>query len=78
MRDCQIFSKNDGNIWGIFHSHPGDENPIPSKEDKVSAAFQEYKFLVGFNNKFFIYWLDQNLDALVFDKFEGSHLVSNS
>jgi hypothetical protein len=33
--------------------------------------------LVGFNNKFFIYWLDQNLDALVFDKFEGSHLVSN-
>ena len=70
--------KNDGNIWGIFHSHPGDENPIPSKEDKVSAAFQEYKFLVGFNNKFFIYWLDQNLDALVFDKFEGSHLVSNS
>ena len=49
--------KNDGNIWGIFHSHPGDENPIPSKEDKVSAAFQEYKFLVGFNNKFFIYIL---------------------
>ena len=56
--------KHDGNIWGIFHSHPGDENPIPSKEDKVSAAFQEYKFLVGFSNKFFIYWLDQNLDAL--------------
>ena len=70
--------KHDGNIWGIFHSHPGDENPIPSKEDKVSAAFQEYKFLVGFNNKFFIYWLDQNLDALIFDKFEGKHLVSNN
>ena len=70
--------KNDGKIWGIFHSHPGDENPIPSKEDKVSAAFQEYKFLVGFNNKFFIYWLDQNLDALIFDKFEEKHLVSNS
>jgi len=70
--------KNDGNIWGIFHSHPGDENPIPSKEDKVSAAFQEYKFLVGFNNKFFIYWLDQDKDALIFDKFEGRHLVSNN
>ena len=70
--------KHDGNIWGIFHSHPGDENPIPSKEDKVSAAFQEYKFLVGFNNKFFIYWLDENLDALIFDKFEGRHLVSNN
>ena len=70
--------KNDGNIWGIFHSHPGDENPIPSKEDKVSAAFQEYKFLVGFNNKFFIYWLDQGLDALIFDKFKDTHLVNDS
>ena len=70
--------KHDGNIWGIFHSHPGDEKPIPSKEDKVSAAFQEYKFLVGFSNKFFIYWLDQNLDALIFDKFEEKHLVSNN
>ena len=40
--------RNDGNIWGIFHSHPGEDNPIPSREDKVSAAFQEYKFLVGF------------------------------
>ena len=45
--------RNDNNIWGIFHSHPGEDNPIPSREDKVSAAFQEYKFLVGFNNKFF-------------------------
>ena len=70
--------RHDGNIWGIFHSHPGYENPIPSKEDKVSAAFQEYKFLVGFSNKFFIYWLDQNLDALIFDKFEEKHLVSNN
>ena len=70
--------RHDGNIWGIFHSHPGDENPIPSKEDKVSAAFQEYKFLVGFNNKFFIYLLDQNLDALIFDKFEEKHLASNN
>lgn len=76
--DPVALMKNDGNIWGIFHSHPGDENPIPSKEDKVSAAFQEYKFLVGFNNKFFIYWLDQDKDALIFDKFEGRHLVSNN
>ena len=66
----------DDNIWGIFHSHPGDENPIPSREDKVSAAFQEYKFLVGFNNKFFIYWLDYNVDALIFDEFKEEHLVN--
>ena len=68
--------KNDGNIWGVFHSHPGEENPIPSKEDKISAAFQEYKFLVGFNNKFFIYWINKKVDALIFDEFKEEHLVN--
>jgi len=68
--------KHDGNIWGIFHSHPGEENPIPSKEDKVSAAFQEYKFLVGFKDNIFIYWLDENVDALIFDEFKEDHLVN--
>lgn len=68
----------DGNIWGIFHSHPGEDQPIPSKEDKVSAAFQQYKFLVGFNNKFYIYWLEDGINALKFDKFKEEHLASNS
>jgi|TARA_R110000737_G_scaffold152288_1_gene181538 proteasome lid subunit RPN8/RPN11 len=67
---------HDKNIWGIFHSHPGDENPIPSSEDKISAAFNEYNFLVGFNNKFFIYWYDKGVDALKFDKFKEEHLVN--
>ena len=61
------------NIWGIFHSHPGDTNPIPSKEDKHSAAFNQYKFLVGFNNKFFIYWYDSALDVLRYDLLEEKH-----
>ena len=74
--DHAALVKYDENIWGIFHSHPGDENPLPSKEDKVSAAFQEYKFLVGFNNKFFLYWLDSNVDALMFDEFKEEHLVN--
>ena len=74
--DPAALVKYDENIWGIFHSHPGDENPLPSKEDKISAAFQEYKFLVGFNNKFFLYWLDSNVDALMFDKFKEEHLVN--
>ena len=69
--------RHDGNIWGIFHSHPGSEQPIPSKEDKVSAAFQQYKFLVGFNNKFYIYWVEDGVDALKFDEFKEEHLVSN-
>ena len=74
--DPAALVKYDENIWGIFHSHPGDENPLPSKEDKVSAAFQEYKFLVGFNNKFFLYWLDSNVDALMSDEFKEEHLVN--
>lgn len=68
----------DGNIWGIFHSHPGDDNPIPSKEDKISAAFNQFKFLVGFNNKFFIYWYDSAIDALRFEPLQEKHIVNNS
>lgn len=76
--DPAALVEHDDNIWGIFHSHPGDTNPIPSKEDKVSAAFQEFKFLVGFDNKFFIYWYDQQIDALRFERFEGRHIASNN
>lgn len=68
--------RHDGNIWGIFHSHPGSDNPIPSSEDKISAAFQEYKFIVGFNNKFYIYWYDSAVDALKYTLFEEKHLVN--
>lgn len=70
--------KHDGNIWGIFHSHPGSDNPLPSSEDKLSAAFNEYKFVVGFNNKFYLYWYAKNVDALKFEKFEETHLVSDN
>lgn len=72
--DPAALVEHDGNIWGIFHSHPGSEHPIPSKEDKYSAAFSEYKFLVGFNNKFFIYWYDKNVDALKFQPFTKEHM----
>jgi|SRR6056300_373007 len=74
--DPAALVKYDDNIWGIFHSHPGDENPIPSSEDKDSATFQQYKFLVGFNNKFNIYWYNKNIDALMFERFEEKHLVN--
>ncbi len=70
--------KHDGNIWGIFHSHPGSDNPIPSSEDKTSAAFSQYRFLVGFNNKFYIYWYDLNVDALKFEKLEERHFASKN
>ena len=73
--DPVAFITYDNNIWGIFHSHPGADKPIPSKDDKVSAAFQEYKFLVGFNNEFYIYWMDSKVDALKFDKLRKEHCV---
>ena len=73
--DPVVFIKYDNNIWGIFHSHPGADKPIPSKDDKVSAAFQEYKFLVGFNNEFYIYWMDSKVDALKFDQLRKEHCV---
>ena len=66
--------KYDDQIWGIFHSHPGEEQPLPSREDKHAAAFAEYKFIVGFGLNYFIYWYDRNLDALKFDKFESKHI----
>ena len=73
--DPVAFITYDNNIWGIFHSHPGADKPIPSKDDKVSAAFQEYKFLVGFNNEFYIYWMDDKVDALKFDQLRKEHCV---
>lgn len=74
--DPATLVKYDDNIWGIFHSHPGEENPIPSGEDKDSAAFSEYKFIVGFGTKFYIYWYDHDIDALRFDTFKEEHLAS--
>ena len=72
--DPATFIKYD-NIWGIFHSHPGSDKPIPSQDDKISAAFQQYKFLVGFNNQFYIYWMDNKVDALKFDQLRKEHFI---
>lgn len=74
--DPAALIEHDNNIWGIFHSHPGDSNPIPSRDDKISAAFNEYKFIVGFDNKFYIYWLHKELDALMYEPFEEKHCKS--
>ena len=73
--DPESLFEHEDNCWGIFHSHPGEENPLPSEEDKKGAVFEEFKFIVGFNSKFYIYWLDKNIDALKFDEFEEKHLT---
>lgn len=60
--------------WGIFHSHPGDKNPLPSEEDVKHSIFDEYRFIVGFANTFYIYWYDNTLEMLRYEPFEENHL----
>lgn len=61
------------NTWGIVHSHPGSDNPIPSEQDVASTVFDCYKFIVGFSNRFFIYWYDKNLNCLIYEELELKH-----
>jgi len=63
--------------WGIVHSHPGSTNPIPSEEDIASTVFDCYKFIVGFANKFYIYWFDKNLNSLIYEELELLHFNDN-
>ena len=42
------------NCWGIFHSHPNQDNPLPSEADADSTAYKEYTILVGRKNKFYV------------------------
>lgn len=65
-------------IWGIVHSHPGDENPLPSEEDIAHTVFDEYKFIVGFAGKYFIYWFDKKLKTLIYEPLEENHLNGNN
>lgn len=62
------------NTWGIVHSHPGSDNPIPSEEDMASTVFDCYKFIVGFNNRFYIYWYNKLVKALMYEELEDKHL----
>lgn len=59
------------NIWGFFHSHPNSSDPVPSPSDVQSTVFREFKFIVGFSDKFYIYWTE-NTD-LKFEVFNESH-----
>lgn len=63
--------EHEDNIWGFYHSHPGSADPIPSKKDIDSTIFSEYKFLVGFAQNTYIYWLENN--SLKFERFNESH-----
>ena len=68
--------KYDNNIWGIFHSHPGEENPLPSEEDLQHTVFDEYKFIVGFSNTYYIYSYNKIAKMLVYEPFNKEHLIN--
>lgn len=63
--------EHEEHIWGFYHSHPGSADPIPSKKDIESTVFSEYKFLVGFAQNTYIYWLEDGL--LKFERFHENH-----
>lgn len=63
--------KHDNNIWGFFHSHPNSLDPVPSTKDLKSTVFNEYRFIVGFADNFYIYWLEN--DSLAFERFDEHH-----
>lgn len=67
--------ENEDKLWGFFHSHPGDENPLPSEKDIAATIFDQYKFIVGFKDKFFIYWFDK---ILRYEPFELKHVQNNN
>ncbi len=58
-------------ILAIYHSHPGSSDPFPSSNDMINSILSEYKFIVGFNNQFYIYWLDNT--SIVFEKLNENH-----
>ena len=67
--------KQGDNCWGIFHSHPSHFDYLPSEEDKNSAIYSQYKFIVGsLNGKFYQYWLN-SLSYLEFKEFSEECLV---
>lgn len=59
-------------IWGFFHSHPYSRDPIPSDRDIDKILIKKYKFIVGFNNNFYIYNIDNDKN-LVFERFNENH-----
>lgn len=55
-------------IWGIFHSHPGADIPVPSNRD-INSLISTYKYIVGFGKHFYIY------DTSFIEVFNESHLT---
>jgi len=62
--------------WGIYHSHPEEEDVMPSFADNNDTLFTNLKYIVGNGNQFYLYWKDSNINAIRVEKFSEKHLCS--
>ena len=53
------------NIFALCHSHPGDESPLPSRDDYHDPILNKYKFIVGNAEEVYIYWYDDNGEFII-------------
>ena len=75
--DPVLLVKHDDNIWGIFHSHSDVRYEEPSEEDLKMTVYEDLKFILGTNDKFFIYWYDTEKKIKRFEKLDENHFKRN-
>lgn len=77
MLDPLLFIEYDDNIWGIFHSHPDSNHVEPSEEDLKHLVYKDLKFILGVQNKMFIYWYDWDKKIKRFEELNENHFKNN-
>jgi proteasome lid subunit RPN8/RPN11 len=78
MIDPLLMLEYDGDIWGIFHSHPDSRHQEPSEADmKHSILLSELKFILGNQDKFYIYWYDKENKIKRSEMFNENHCQHN-
>ena len=75
--DPLLLIEHDENIWGVFHSHPDENYQEPSEADLQMLIYEDLKFILGINDKFYIYWYDKNKKMKRFEKLNENHFEHN-
>lgn len=76
MVDPILLMKYDGNIWGIFHSHPNEQHKSPSAEDLQLLVYDDIKFIIGVDSKFYIYWFDEEKQIKRYEILNENHCTN--
>ena len=77
MIDPVLLVAYDDNIWGVFHSHTDTSHQDPSEEDLRHTIYSDLKFIVGNQNKFYIYWYDKERKIKRSEVLNESHCTNN-